>query len=84
MCLARNVLTPASVADHIEPHRGDVTAFWFGELQSLCENCHNQRKRREELHGYQQDVGDDGWPIDPRHPANKPRGPIKSNAKTNS
>jgi hypothetical protein len=24
------------------------------------------------MYGYQRDVGVDGWPIDPNHPANKP------------
>ena len=35
-CMKRNIFTPATVADHVEPHRGDETAFWDGKLQSLC------------------------------------------------
>jgi 5-methylcytosine-specific restriction enzyme A len=72
MCLARNVVTPATVADHITPHHGDHQLFYFGELQSLCQHCHSSRKKQLETYGYQRDVGADGWPIDPNHPANKP------------
>jgi 5-methylcytosine-specific restriction enzyme A len=73
MCLARNVATPATVADHITPHHGDHQLFYFGELQSLCQRCHSSRKKQQETYGYQRDVGVDGWPTDPNHPANKPR-----------
>lgn len=72
MCLARKVTTPATVADHITPHHGDPQLFYFGELQSLCAHCHSSRKKQLESYGYQLDVGPDGWPIDPNHPANKP------------
>jgi 5-methylcytosine-specific restriction protein A len=73
MCLARKVTTPARIADHIVPHKGDEHLFYFGELQSLCEHCHNHGKKQQERYGYQLDIGADGWPIDPNHPANKPR-----------
>ena len=73
MCLARKAVTPATVADHITPHHGDHQLFYFGELQSLCQHCHSSRKKQLETYGYQRDVGVDGWPIDPNHPANKPR-----------
>ena len=35
MCLERNQVVPATVADHIIPHKGDLDAFYHGELQSL-------------------------------------------------
>ena len=73
MCLARKVITPATVADHITPHKGDHQSFYWGELQSLCQHCHSSRKKQQETHGYQRDIGADGWPTDPNHPANKPR-----------
>jgi hypothetical protein len=73
MCLERKVVAPATVADHVTPHNGDHQLFYFGELQSLCAHCHNHRKKRLETHGYLLDIGTDGWPIDPRHPANTPR-----------
>jgi 5-methylcytosine-specific restriction endonuclease McrA len=39
---------PATVADHVTPHRDDHGAFWFGELQSLCKSCHDVKKQRIE------------------------------------
>jgi hypothetical protein len=34
-------VVPATVADHIESHRGDYNAFGLGQLRSLCAECHN-------------------------------------------
>ena len=51
-CLQRGIVTPANVVDHVAPHRGDWTDFITGELQSLCEPCHNSAKRQVELRGY--------------------------------
>jgi hypothetical protein len=48
------------------PHFADV-----GKLQSLCESCHRSIKQKEEKRGVRTDIGIDGWPTDPRHPANK-------------
>ena len=47
-CKEEGVTTPATVADHVEPHRGDAEKFWRGDLQSLCEPCHNGVKQAEE------------------------------------
>jgi 5-methylcytosine-specific restriction endonuclease McrA len=69
-CLKRGRVTPASVADHIEPHKGDQDLFWNGALQSLCKLCHDSAKAQQEKRGYCTDIGMDGWPIDPLHPAN--------------
>ena len=71
MCLAKGLVTPARVADHIEPHNGDWTKFRLGGLQSLCFDCHDRTKRRIELRGYSNEIDDDGWPTDPKHPANR-------------
>ena len=71
ICLQNGQVVPATDADHIVPHKGDERAFWFGELQSLCGSCHQSVKQKEEKRGYRSDIGVDGWPIDPRHPANK-------------
>jgi len=72
-CLERGIVTAANVVDHVEPHRGDWTAFVTGELQSLCEACHKSAKRQIELRGYRCDVGVDGYPTDPNHPFNRAR-----------
>ena len=68
MCLAVGVTTPAEVADHITPHNGDYNLFWFGKLQSLCSSHHSGSKRQLENKGFVDDIGDDGWPIDSKHP----------------
>lgn len=47
-CQELGRITAATIADHIEPHRGDRTAFWQGKLQSLCGPCHSSVKQREE------------------------------------
>jgi hypothetical protein len=56
-CLQRGIVTRANVVDHVAPHKGDWTDFITGELQSLCEPCHNSAKRQIELRGYRCDVG---------------------------
>jgi 5-methylcytosine-specific restriction endonuclease McrA len=73
MCLERGVTTPATVADHVESHGGDWNKFRLGRLQSLCKPCHDRGKRLLEIDGCVQDIDHDGWPTDPRHPANKQR-----------
>jgi hypothetical protein len=40
LVLEGNRLTPASIADHDPPHKGDWNAFRLGPLQSLCRDCH--------------------------------------------
>jgi hypothetical protein len=36
LCLEAGHVTPATVADGIEPHRGHWNAFRLGPLRSLC------------------------------------------------
>ena len=74
MCLKARRTTVATVADHVIEHKGDETLFWEGELQSLCKPHHDSSKQREERRGFSGEVDADGWPTDPRHPANRPRG----------
>lgn len=48
-CEQRGKLTPATVVDHIIPHRGDAGLFWdVGNWQPLCKPCHDSAKAREE------------------------------------
>lgn len=72
-CMQMGFITAAKVADHIEPHRGDFDQFMNGELQSLCEPCHNVAKQQIETFGYTAMSGLDGYPVDPNHPSNKRR-----------
>lgn len=71
LCHAKGRIVPATVCDHIEPHKGDKARFWNGPFQSLCEPCHNGTKQQVERIGYCIEVGLDGWPIDKAHPANR-------------
>ena len=67
-CEAKGKVVAATVADHIEPHRGNHYAFWFGKLQSLCASCHNATKQQVEIRGFSTEIGADGLPTDRRHP----------------
>jgi 5-methylcytosine-specific restriction protein A len=70
-CEREGRLTPATVVDHVEPHKGDYNKFRLGRLQSLCQSCHSSTKAIIEKRGYDPAIGVDGWPIDPRHPVYK-------------
>lgn len=74
-CEQEGRVTAATVADHIEPHRGDRAKFFTTRLQSLCKDCHDRTKQRAEIHGYDLRVDLDGMPIDPTHPFNAPSSP---------
>lgn len=46
-CLAEGRFTPATVVDHIVPHRGDKELFWdVKNWQALCSRCHNEKTGR--------------------------------------
>jgi 5-methylcytosine-specific restriction protein A len=68
MCEAMGKATPATMVDHVTPHRGDWNAFIMGAVQSLCTHCHESAKKYQDHRGYSNQIGIDGWPIDPRHP----------------
>lgn len=41
-------LTPATVVDHVIPHKGDMVLFWQEEnWQSLCARHHNMKSAKE-------------------------------------
>jgi 5-methylcytosine-specific restriction enzyme A len=69
-CKKDGQIAVATVCDHVERHNGDPVKFWSGPFQSLCKPHHDASKQREETAGYSTAVGLDGWPLDPRHPAN--------------
>lgn len=73
MCAKAGAIIRATVADHVIDHKGDEAEFFQGELQSLCAPHHDRAKQRETHAGYSATAGDDGWPTDPRHPANRSR-----------
>lgn len=47
-CRKAGKLTPATVVDHIIPHRGDKRLFWDEKnWQSLCKSCHDKKTGHE-------------------------------------
>ena len=41
--------TPATVVDHIVPHKGDKKLFWdSGNWQPLCGPCHSRKTAKED------------------------------------
>ena len=43
-CASYGKITPATIVDHIVPHRGDMLLFWDQEnWQALCKECHDQK-----------------------------------------
>ena len=73
ICEVEGRVTGATIADHIEPHKGNWNAFRTGPLRSLCKPCHDSLQGIK-AKGYRSDVGDDGMPTDPAHPFNRQRG----------
>jgi 5-methylcytosine-specific restriction enzyme A len=68
MCLAMGKAVPATIVDHIIPHKGNSNAFRTGALQSLCKDHHDSAKRIDDLRSFSSQIGVDGWPVDPDHP----------------
>lgn len=70
-CTLLNKQTRAWIVDHVIPHKGDTKLFYdYANTQSLCETCHNSLKQSEEVRGFAKVIGQDGWPVDVRHPVN--------------
>ncbi|WP_226451874.1 HNH endonuclease [Ferribacterium limneticum] len=68
-CAAQGYRTPASVVDHVTPHRGDSALFWAASnWQSLCKTCHDGAKQTLEKSGYLKGSTLEGLPLDVRHP----------------
>lgn len=48
-CLKEGHITPATVIDHIVPHKGDPVLFWDkGNWQSLCKRHHDIKTAKED------------------------------------
>jgi 5-methylcytosine-specific restriction enzyme A len=71
-CTDFGIDSPATVVDHIKPHRGDETLFFDPEnLQSLCKTCHDSAKQRFEKSGSLKGGNVHGFPLDPNHHWNR-------------
>lgn len=52
-CDRLGIVEPATILDHIKPHRGDWKLFWdHSNWQSLCTICHNRKSQRETLNPF--------------------------------
>jgi 5-methylcytosine-specific restriction enzyme A len=71
LCAEQSRVTPATIADHFPPHKGDYNAFRLGPLRSLCASCHSRSLGDR---GYSNTIDADGFPIDLRHPFNRAGG----------
>lgn len=50
LCDDKGIVTPATVVDHIVPHKGDQDLFWdTNNWQPLCESCHNSKTASEDM-----------------------------------
>ena len=50
-CQRNKKLTPATVVDHIKPHRRDQALFWDeSNWQPLCKMCHDRKTRMMDQH----------------------------------
>lgn len=50
-CYLENRTTPATLVDHVIPHRGDELLFWDEtNWQSLCDCCHSSKTASEDAH----------------------------------
>ncbi len=48
-CYEEGKIVPATVVDHIVPHRGDMKLFWDREnWQSLCKHHHDVKTKTED------------------------------------
>lgn len=48
-CMAEGKFVPATVVDHIIPHRGDETLMWSQDnWQALCKPCHDKKTWTED------------------------------------
>ena len=65
LCKEAGIDTPATVCDHVEPHRGDMVKFWNGPFQSSCKQCHDSVKQAFEKSGKViRKIGVDGYPVE--------------------
>nr|WP_084233537.1 HNH endonuclease signature motif containing protein [Papillibacter cinnamivorans] len=47
-CMQSGKLVPATVVDHIKPHKGDKALFWdSSNWQALCKRCHDIKTAKE-------------------------------------
>ena len=69
LCRKAGRITPATIVDHIKPHRGDIELFYnMDNLQAICKWHHDAHKQSLEKGGAgRYEIGADGMPLDIEH-----------------
>jgi 5-methylcytosine-specific restriction enzyme A len=62
-CKQDGRLAPATVVDHVDPHKGDIVKFWQGPFQALCKAHHDGAKKSAEMTGTMRGCDEQGNPI---------------------
>ena len=76
LCAEQGRVTPATIADHFPPHKGDWNKFRLGPLRSLCASCHSRSLGDR---GYSDAIDANGFPVDEKHPFNRGRAGLTVN-----
>lgn len=72
MCEQLGHITPATLVDHIIPHKGNQKLFWDkSNWQPLCAPCHDGPKQSQEATGAVLGHDSAGIPLDPNHHWNR-------------
>lgn len=58
-CLRRGYTNEATLSHHLTDHHGDHDLFYYGQLESLCHDCHLETHGRAPK---RRSIGIDGWP----------------------
>ena len=59
----------SAIVHHNQPHKRDMTLFYDTDnLEAVCWSCHSGAIQSAEALGYDMQVGNNGWPIDPKYP----------------
>jgi 5-methylcytosine-specific restriction protein A len=69
--LDKGDVVAATIVHHVDRHQGNEYLFYNSRLESLCKPCHDAHEQQAERYGYSLAIGNDGWPTDHRHPANR-------------
>jgi 5-methylcytosine-specific restriction enzyme A len=69
--LDKSQFVRATIVHHVNQHQGDEYLFYSGPFESLCKPCHDSDAQQQERIGHSTTIGTDGWPVDPKHPANR-------------
>jgi len=72
LCEQAGNVRAATVVNHRIPHKGDPVLFWDpANRQSVCKPHHDGPIQKAEGLGFSPAVNAGGWPIDPKHRANR-------------